>query len=119
MMTFDSMHIAWTTVANREEADALASHIVAKGLAVCVQVDGPITSHFVWEGKAERSEEFRLTLKFLGHQLSALEGYVLSHHPYSVPEWVVAEAVHVGEKYLSWANANPSNLPFSNSQPSL
>ena len=113
------MYVAWTTVSTRPDADALSAEIIRRGLAVCVQVDGPVISHYHWEGKPERSEEFRLTLKFLPSQLSDLERYVLSSHPYSVPEWIVIQTVLVGEKYLSWAIADRSNLPFSNSQPSL
>lgn len=106
------MLIAWTTVATRAEADALAAGILAANLAACVHVDGPITSHYRWQGKLERNEEFRLCLKFLPAQLLALEAHVLRHHPYTTPEWIVVRAEHVGEKYLSWAQANSSPLPL-------
>ncbi len=106
------MLIAWTTVATRGEADALAAGIVAANLAACVQVAGPVVSHYRWQGKVERTEEFRLTLKFLPSQLLALEAHVLRHHPYATPEWIVVRAEHVGEKYLSWAQANSSPLPL-------
>ena len=106
------MFIAWTTLATRAEADKLAAEVVALGLAVCVQVEGPITSHYVWQGRQERTEEFRLCLKCLPDKLSALETHVLGHHPYAIPEWVVVRAGHVGEKYLSWARAGATNLPL-------
>lgn len=106
------MLIAWTTVATRAEADTLAAGILAANLAACVQVEGPVTSHYRWQGKLERTEECRLTLKFLPAQLLALEAYVLRHHPYATPEWIVVRAEHVGEKYLSWAQANSSPLPL-------
>lgn len=106
------MLIAWTTVATRAEADALAAGVIAANLAACVQVEGPITSHYRWQGKLEATEEFRLCLKFLPSQLLALEAHVLRHHPYQTPEWIVVRAEHVGEKYLSWAQANSSPLPL-------
>ena len=106
------MLIAWTTVATRADADALAHGIIAENLAVCVQVDGPIVSHYAWEGKIEQSEEFRLTLKLLDQQLLSLESHVLRHHPYRTPQWIVVSAQHVGEKYLSWATANVHSRPF-------
>lgn len=106
------MLIAWTTVASRAEADTLAAGIIAANLAACVQVDGPVASHYRWQGKVEHTEEFRLTLKFLPAQLLALEAHVLRHHPYATPEWIVVRAEHVGEKYLSWAHANSSPLPL-------
>ncbi|MSU51357.1 MAG: divalent-cation tolerance protein CutA [Opitutus sp.] len=106
------MFIAWTTVANRADADRLAAGIVTQDLAVCVQIEGPITSHYRWHGKIERSEEFRLTIKCRPGQLAALEKHVLSAHPYDVPEWLAVRAEHVGEKYLSWAGANSSTPPL-------
>lgn len=106
------MFIAWTTVAARADADRLAAEAVRSQRAVCVQIEGPIVSHYAWEGQIERSEEFRLTFKCLPGHLPALETLVLSNHPYNVPEWLVVRADRVGEKYLSWANANSSNPPL-------
>jgi periplasmic divalent cation tolerance protein len=106
------MLIAWTTVGTRADADRLAANAVARNLAVCVQIDGPITSHYRWEGRAEREEEFRLCFKLLESHASALEDHVLTAHPYETPEWVVLQAEKVGEKYLSWAKANSSTPPL-------
>ena len=110
--TFSPVFIAWTTVAHREEAERLAAEAVMLQLAICVQIDGPISSVYQWEGRVERTEEFRLSFKCMPAQAAALEQHVLAAHPYETPEWVVVEAVRVGEKYLSWANANSSNRPL-------
>ncbi len=99
------MLIAWTTVGTSADADRLAVDAVAAGLAVCVQVDGPIVSHFRWEEKPERVEEFRLCFKVMPAHLSALRDLVLNAHPYDAPEWLAVRAEDVGEKYLSWAKA--------------
>ena len=107
-----SVLIAWTTVARREDAEQLASEVIARNLAACVQIDGPIVSHYRWQGRAERTEEFRLTFKFPPDRLLALEAHVLAHHPYETPEWLVVRAERVGEKYLSWAEANSTTPPL-------
>ncbi|HVU24302.1 MAG TPA: divalent-cation tolerance protein CutA [Opitutus sp.] len=104
--------IAWTTVARRDEAERLAADTIARGLAACVQIDGPVVSHYRWQGRAERAEEFRLTFKLPTDRLPALEAHVLAHHPYETPEWIVVRAEHVGEKYLSWAGANSTTPPL-------
>jgi periplasmic divalent cation tolerance protein len=104
--------IAWTTVANRADADRLADEAITRSLAVCVQIDGPITSVYRWEGKVERSEEFRLAFKCVPDRLYALKKLVLDHHPYDIPEWIAVRADQVAEKYLSWAGANSSNPPL-------
>lgn len=106
------MFIAWSTVSARADADRMAAEVVRQGLAVCVQVDGPIVSHYRWNGQLERSEEFRLTFKCLPDRLAALETHVLAQHPYDTPEWLVVRAEQVGEKYLSWATANSSSPPL-------
>jgi periplasmic divalent cation tolerance protein len=113
------VYVAWTTVSQRPEAESLAQTAVGRGLAACVQIEGPIASHYIWQGRSERTEEFRLMFKCTADQLPALETFVLAQHPYETPEWIAVEASRVGEKYLSWAMANPTNLPFTNSQPSL
>jgi len=98
--------LAWTTVPTRADADRLAEGAIAADLAVCVQIEGPITSIYRWEAKIERSSEFRLMLKCLRKQVAALESKILAQHPYQTPEWIVVEASHVSEKYLSWAQIN-------------
>ena len=104
--------IGWTTLPTREGAEALAAAVIAEGLAACVQVEGPVASHYAWEGRRERAEEFRLCLKFTPGQAAALEALILARHPYEVPEWIWVRAEGVAQKYLSWASAprTPFNL---------
>jgi Uncharacterized protein involved in tolerance to divalent cations len=104
--------VAWTTVGSREAAEALARDTIVQNLAACVQIDGPVISHYRWQNQLERSEEFRLCLKFLPTQRVPLENFIRDHHPYDTPEWIVVPAVSVGEKYLSWAKANSSTPPL-------
>jgi len=112
------MFVAWTTVALRSDADRLARGAVEARLAVCVQIDGPITSIFRWEGKLEQLEEFRIWFKYLPTNASALGAWVQHHHPASTPQWIEVAAENVGEKYLSWAMANSTSAPFpSQNQP--
>ena len=106
------MLLAWTTVATREDANRIAGEVIERRLAACVQVDGPIVSHYPWDGKVEQSEEFRLCFKFLPSQSEALERHVLSTHPYDTPEWLVVRAERISEKYLSWATTNSSSAPL-------
>ncbi|MES2693091.1 MAG: divalent-cation tolerance protein CutA [Verrucomicrobiota bacterium] len=106
------MLLAWTTVATRADADRLASGVIAQNLAACVQIEGPIASYYRWEGQVQHSEELRLCFKFLPEQAAALEKYVLAHHPYDTPEWLLVPVQRVGEKYLSWAKANSTSAPL-------
>ncbi len=105
------MFVAWTTTAQRADADRLARGAVEARLAACAQVDGPVTSHYHWEGKLEQAQEFRVWFKYLPANASALNTWVHHHHPYAVPQWIELSAENVGEKYLSWAMANSTSLP--------
>lgn len=107
--TVAAMLIAWTTVTERADAEKLARGAAERRLAACVQIDGPIVSHYFWQGRPERAEEFRLCFKFLPEQQAALETWLFAQHPYDTPEWFVVQAERVGEKYLSWARSNATS----------
>lgn len=98
--------IGWTTLPGREEAIELARSAVELRLAACGQVDGPIRSYYLWKGKFEDSEEFRLTLKFLPERSAKIEAWLRKIHPYETPQWVVVKAESVSEGYLAWAREN-------------
>jgi periplasmic divalent cation tolerance protein len=111
--------IGWTTVGTRDQAEVLAKGLVDAQLAACVQVEGPITSFYTWEGKATRAEEYRLCVKLLPARVRALEEWITRHHPYDTPEWLVVPAERVAQKYLSWARANCTSAPFTESKSSI
>jgi periplasmic divalent cation tolerance protein len=108
---FITMYVAWTTVATAEDASRLAQGALEARLVACVQVDGPVTSHYPWKGRIESAREYRLVFKFLPEQADALETWIGAHHPYDIPEWIVARAEHVSEKYLSWARGTSTPGP--------
>lgn len=106
------MLIGWTTVETREQAETLAAGLIVERLAACVQIEGPIRSHYRWDGHVEATEEHRLTIKFLPLRQLELEAWLLARHPHATPEWIVVRAEHVSEKYLSWAQANTTSVPL-------
>jgi periplasmic divalent cation tolerance protein len=114
------MFLAWTTFDDPEIAEQFAFDVVAEKLAICVQVDiNPIVSVYKWEGETQTAREYRVSFKCLPEQLDLLEQWVLERHPYETPEWLVLRVDRVGEKYLSWAEANGTVLPFNESKPPL
>jgi periplasmic divalent cation tolerance protein len=110
------MFVAWTTTALHADADRLARGAVEQGLAACAQVEGPVTSHYRWQGQLEAATEYRVWFKCLPDRLAGLEKWVLAHHPYATPQWLAVRADAVGEKYLSWAQATSTSAPFTKSQ---
>lgn len=98
----EPLGIAWTTLPSREEADRLAADAVAAGLAACAQVEGPVRSHFTWEGRVQAEDEFRLTFKYAATKGAALETWVHARHPYAVPQWLAVQADHASPGYRAW-----------------
>jgi len=94
--------IAITTVDTDECAETLAAELIRRRLAACVQIDGPITSHYVWEGKAERSAEWRLSIKSTEARLEELQRAVHDQHPYSLPQWIVIRPADTSAAYAEW-----------------
>jgi periplasmic divalent cation tolerance protein len=104
--------IGWTTCATAEDARRLADGLVDRGLAACVQIEGPVTSVYRWKGAVEQAVEHRLTIKFVPERQVELEQWLRANHPYDTPEWVVVGATMVAEKYLSWARETGQSHRF-------
>jgi periplasmic divalent cation tolerance protein len=98
----EGVGIAWTTLPSREEADRLAGEAVAAGLAACAQVEGPIRSHFTWEGRVQAEEEYRLTFKFAAAKARDLETWVHARHPYALPQWLGVQVDFASPGYRAW-----------------
>jgi periplasmic divalent cation tolerance protein len=97
-----SIMVGWTTTASREQAELLARGLVEAGLVACVQVDGPITSVYRWDGAIETAQEFRLTVKFPGAREAEVQAWLHAHHTYETPEWICVSADAVSKNYLNW-----------------
>ena len=67
-----------TTTGKRQDAEQIASELVSRRLAGCVQVSGPIVSTFRWQGKVETAEEWMCVIKTSRAQLAAIRGRVRS-----------------------------------------
>jgi periplasmic divalent cation tolerance protein len=94
-----------TTVPSRDEALALAREVVDQRMAACVQVVGPITSVYRWEGRVEEEQEFLCLMKAPSDRMPALVSFVRERHPYDTPEITTVESLFVDESYLAWAEA--------------
>ena len=91
-----------TTTDKKEDADKIASFLVEKKLAACVQVIGPIESTHRWKGKVEKSREWLCFIKSRENLLSEIEKRLREIHPYEVPEIVALPIIGGYKDYLSW-----------------
>ncbi len=97
-----------TTTSSREEADRLAGQLVARRLAACVQVLGPITSTYHWQGKIESGQEWLCVAKSLRSDYGNIEAAIRELHSYDVPEVLAFEAVEASPDYAQWLRAEVS-----------
>ena len=91
-----------TTTTERSEANAIAAAILKQRLAACVQIGGPVFSHYWWNSRIETSHEFVLTIKTRRDLFPRLEAAILALHPYEQPEILAVEAAEVTPGYLKW-----------------
>jgi periplasmic divalent cation tolerance protein len=91
-----------TTCGSRDDANRIADAVVTRRLAGCAQVNGPITSHYHWQGQKETSEEWIVMMKTRRDRYDALQSLILDLHPYEVPQIVATAIVDGSEDYLKW-----------------
>ncbi|KWX03627.1 hypothetical protein TH66_12365 [Carbonactinospora thermoautotrophica] len=94
-----------TTTDAKDAADQLARSIVEARLAACVQVLGPISATYWWEGKVESAEEWLLQMKTTADRYEALAEHIKTHHSYDTPEIVATPITNGSADYLSWVRA--------------
>lgn len=105
--------VVLTTVESREQAETIARMLVERQLAGCVQIVGPITSVYRWQGAVETAGELLLLIKTRSSIYPDLERTLIDIHPYQTPE-IIALPVEAGfQGYLSWlvdSTAQPGEM---------
>ncbi len=93
------------TAGSQEEADRVASTLVAEMLAACVNVIPGVTSVYRWEGEVQRDQEWLLVAKSRRDVLNDLVKRVQVLHGYDVPEIIALPLVGGSEAYLRWIDS--------------
>lgn len=91
-----------TTVPSKEEGEKIALELVKQRFAGCVQILGPITSFYWWQGKIERSQEWLCVAKTERKLFAKVEEIIKTLHSYEVPEILAIPVVAGSESYLKW-----------------
>ena len=87
---------------NRETAREIATELVEKQLAACVNLLGSAESVYRWEGRTCREEEFPALIKTTASRYPELEAFLLESHPHEVPEILAFPAAAGLPAYLRW-----------------
>lgn len=97
------------TVDSELLARDLASALVERSLAACVQVVGPVHSAFRWQGSVETATEWLLLMKTTQTMFPVLREAIVERHPYEVPEIVAVPIVEGLPAYLDWIERSVSD----------
>ena len=71
-------------------------------MAACVSVLPGMVSTYRWKRKVEKSCELLVLIKTSKTKWDALQKFVLSRHPYELPELIAVPVVVGSKKYFSW-----------------
>lgn len=94
-----------TTFEKRGDAEQLARSLVGMRLAACIQIHGPVTSIYRWQGNTETATEWLCTIKTRADLYPQLEAALKSQHPYDEPEIIAVPIVKGSDGYLSWVES--------------
>jgi periplasmic divalent cation tolerance protein len=96
------LRLVMTTCGNAELAGKLASELVERRLAACVNVLPQMTSTFRWKGKVEQDQETLVLIKTASDLIDAVESTIRSVSGYELPELIAVDIVDGSEDYLAW-----------------
>lgn len=94
--------LVFSTVENNEEARVIASALVEKRLAACVNIVGPIQSIYRWKDAVENSQEYLLLIKTTEALFPRLRDELKQLHSYEVPECIAIGIEDGLPAYLEW-----------------
>jgi len=91
-----------TTTATEADACRIADALIDARAAACVQISGPITSIYRWQGEVETSPEWRCTIKTRASLFEKVQSLIQANHPYDVPQIVALPILETSESYGKW-----------------
>ena len=96
------MILVLCTFPDGQQARQIATAMVERQLAACVNLLPGIESIYRWEGQVDRAAEVLGIFKTSSHLYPALAEALAAAHPYAVPEIVALEPAAVAASYLAW-----------------
>jgi len=98
----DQVLVVLTTVGSEDDAVRIASALVERRLAACVNVIPGVRSIYRWQGAIQDDREVLLVIKTTGDRREALTVALAELHPYEVPEIVALDPSFVAPAYARW-----------------
>ncbi|WP_416898580.1 MAG: divalent-cation tolerance protein CutA [Minwuia sp.] len=95
----------WINCPDRETAGAIAEGLIARRLAACANILGPIESVYYWKGAVEREGEVPLVVKTRESLFDAAAAEIARLHPYETPSIIGLPVARVNCDYRDWVIA--------------
>lgn len=93
-----------TTVATRDDARRIATTLVERRLAACVQIS-EIESVYAWQGALQQDREFRVVAKTIPARYHDVEQAIRERHDYDLPAIYALPVAAASEPYAQWVAA--------------
>ena len=98
--------VVLSTCASEEEAGRLASMLVERRLAACVNILPGVRSVYWWKGAVESAAECLLLIKSSRAQFDSLRAALEGAHSYELPEALALPVIDGSLAYLEWVEAS-------------
>jgi len=97
-----------TSAGSEQEAERISTALVERRLAACVQVSGPVSSRYRWQGEVEHEREWLCVAKTEAGRYDEIEAAIRELHSYDEPEIVATPIVAGSKAYLAWIEDSTS-----------
>lgn len=94
--------IIYTTYPDLGSGEKMATELVEKQLAACVNLTANLNSIYEWGGELKRGVEVQLTIKTRQECAKGVYAWLEEHHPYEVPEIITVPIIDGHKPYLDW-----------------
>ena len=95
----------YTVVADHEEAMRIGRTVVEERLAACINMLGPCTSIYWWDGEVKGATEVPAILKTTMAGADALIARITELHSYDVPAITVWPVERLPATFADWVTA--------------
>jgi len=99
------------TAPDQTSAERIATELVEKRLAACVNIIPGLTSIYRWQGEMHRDPEVLILVKTVRAAWERLQETVCNLHPYELPEIMAVEVSDGLAAYLDWVAAEVRTNP--------
>ena len=94
--------IAYTTCLDRVEAEKIATHLIEKQFAACVNILPSTKSFYKWQGVIETNDEALMMIKTSRDLIHKVQQVIKQIHSYELPELIVVPIIDGSPDYLAW-----------------